>query len=141
MLPPNQVAHKLQRDLEVSVAAFAEELKATSEGMTVSRHGVQQSSLSTSVLSGSLRRSRRHRKSETDAGLAKRAAVSKKQRAHRDAVAAEEQQKLAENALENQLEVEAEIHVEEAIKVQRSRTRFRRRGSHFRNSNTKQTPF
>ena len=117
MLPATQVAHKLQRDHEVSVAAFVEELKATSEGMTVSRRGVQQSCLSTSILNRSLGRSRQHREIETVANLAMRAAVSKMQ------------------------EVEAEIHVEEAKETAESK----KQGSdgeevtcHTRNSNIKQ---
>ena len=41
---------------------------------------------------------------ETDASLAKQAAVSKKQAALREAAAAEEQQKIADEALEHQAE-------------------------------------
>ena len=48
---------------------------------------------------------------ETDANLAKQAAVSKKKAALREAAAAEEQQKTAVKTLEHQAEVKAEIHV------------------------------
>ena len=51
---------------------------------------------------------------ETNGNISKQAAGSKNRTAQRDAVVAEEQQKLAEKALENQAEVEA-IHVEEDV--------------------------
>ena len=52
-------------------------------------------------------------RAETDASLAKRATVSKKQAALRETTAAEEQQKIADEALEHQAEIEAETRVEE----------------------------
>ena len=52
-------------------------------------------------------------RAETDASLAKQAAVSKKQAALRETTAAEVQQKIADEALEHQAEIEAETGVEE----------------------------
>ena len=52
-------------------------------------------------------------RAETDASLAKQAAVSKKQATRREAIAVEEQQKIENEALEHQAEIEAETRVEE----------------------------
>ena len=108
----NAASAQVARDHEVSVAAF---VKATSGGMAACAHGVQQSGLSTSILHRSLRRKEQaESQAETNGNLSKKAAGSKNRTAQRDAVVAEEQQKLAEKALENQAEVEA-IHVEEDV--------------------------
>ena len=61
----------------------------------------------------SLSRRKAALQAETDASLAKQATVSKKQAALRETTAAEEQQKIANEALEQQAEIEAETRVEE----------------------------
>ena len=61
----------------------------------------------------SLSRRKAALRAETDASLAKQATVSKKQAALRETTAAEEQQKIADEALEHQAEIEAETRVEE----------------------------
>ena len=61
----------------------------------------------------SLSRRKAALQAETNASLANQAAVSKKQAALRETTAAEEQQKIADEALEHQAEIETETRVEE----------------------------
>ena len=72
------------------------------------------------ILNTSLRRRKAALRPETNASLARQAAVSKKQ-ALREAAAAEEQQKIAEEALEHQAEIEAETRVEEVTAAEQKR--------------------
>ena len=67
----------------------------------------------TLFLNRSLKMRKAALRAETDASLAKQAAVSKKQATRREAIAVEEQQKIENEALEHQAEIEAETRVEE----------------------------
>ena len=64
-------------------------------------------------LNRSLKMKKAALRAKTDASFAKQAAVSKKQAARREAIAVEEQQKIENEALEHQAEIEAETRVEE----------------------------